>query len=390
MSDQPEFVQQLREQLDNGRVSLDLRRATQRRVAGGVVVLALIAGLGAAALNLVSNDPPPSTVDVAGNDDLEDRGGPEQSLANTTTTVTAPTTTPTTLPPSTSTTTATPTADGRGDLQSPLENFFGLITDPWLLSEAMNNAVLGYRADFNACIALAGWPQWQDTGTEPAILPTQFIGVQNAGDHLAELGYGVATSADIWIAYDEWQFELGVSDAQNEQYTERDQLADSLSPAESDNLEQALTQCDEQARNANPYPNRARAQIPRSWDLIQDAHGQAALDPAVIDAQMSWLICVQERGYAHASRPDAMRYLSSLIPELDSYELRVSGEWPTRLAEFRVIVEDLRMMEAELVAIDLECASTTRVDEITREVRFAIEDEIIATQRDLVEALRDG
>ena len=75
MTNQPKFVQQLREQLDNGRVSLDLRRATQRRVAGGVVVLALIAGLGAAALNLVSNDPPPSTVDVAGNEDLEDRDG---------------------------------------------------------------------------------------------------------------------------------------------------------------------------------------------------------------------------------------------------------------------------------------------------------------------------
>ena len=40
--------------------------------------------------------------------------------------------------------------------------------------------------------------------------------------------------------------------------------------------------------------------------------------------------------------------------------------------------------------IDLQCAESTEVDEITREVRFAIEQSLIDTERDRLEALLES
>lgn len=63
-------------------------------------------------------------------------------------------------------------------------------------------------------------------------------------------------------------------------------------------------------------------------------------------------------------------------------------DWETRLQDFQVAAENASAREAELVEIDLQCAESTGVDEISRDVRFAIEEALIDNDRERLEALR--
>ena len=407
MTDQPEFVQQLREQLDNGRVSLDLRRATQRRVAGGVVVLALIAGLGAAALNLVSNDPPPSTVDVAGNDDLEDRDGPEQSLPELTTTTAPPTTTSTPPPPpppstSTSTTEAQPTEPIRPDLRSPLEVFFGSEVDPVKLSAMRFAEVIAWNDSARTCIT--------SQRSEPELLyiigleglrsdlvvplpPVWLIDFLNMDLYVDEFGYGVGGSA---LENVEWERRrLADSEtlaAQAEATARGNEFYDSLDEAARDEAVRIVAQC---VNGASPGTSFPSDDIPPSivaveeiYEIKRAAMDQADADPAVVEAQASWRSCVQQAGYPYSSREQAVFGLRELAPSNPS-NFDLGDDWETRLEDFQAAAENAAAVEAQLVAIDLECAASTRVDQITRDVRFAIEDAIIATERERLEGLLD-
>ena len=178
--------------------------------------------------------------------------------------------------------------------------------------------------------------------------------------------------------------------------TTNEELYSSLDEEAQRALFLVMSNCFEEAQRANPLPNDILVTSgpedevdlwERAWAFLDNGRVQADADPSVIDAQLQWEQCVQENGYPYSSREEAIFDLRTFAPS-NPQNFDLGEDWETRLQDFEVAAENASAREAELVAIDLQCAEITRVDEITRDVRFAIEQAIIDSDRVRLEALR--
>ena len=285
------------------------------------------------------------------------------------------------------------TTDDSGDgLQSPIEAFFGIVVDPHELSEGYGQALTRSTEEVNVCLADNGYGEWTE-GVPVIPTPVEFIDFLNMADHLEEFGYGVGGSALARVEHAR-QEQLGrpselLATTNEELYSSLDEEAQRA-------LFLVMSNCFEEAQRANPLPNDILVTSgpedevdlwERAWAFLDNGRVQADADPSVIDAQLQWEQCVQENGYPYSSREEAIFDLRTFAPS-NPQNFDLGEDWETRLQDFEVAAENASAREAELVAIDLQCAEITRVDEITRDVRFAIEQAIIDSDRVRLEALR--
>lgn len=269
-----------------------------------------------------------------------------------------------------------------GVVESPLEAFFWIVVDPHALSDSFELAQQESTEHINDCLASEGFTDWREW---PGIAPrsVEFIDSTNLGDHLVDFGYGVAEHAFVNIEV----AELLNSDWQREIVeTQNERLLDEFDQAERDRLSRALSGCSSEAMELYPLPNDHLADVPEIWQLLDDVRRQTEADASVVEAKLLWSECVQEAGYPFSSREEAVEHLRTLVPS-NPAEVDLGEDWMSDLEIFRGLAEDAEAQESGLVEIDLRCATSTNVDEIRREVRFEIESQLLADDRDVLDEL---
>lgn len=234
--------------------------------------------------------------------------------------------------------------------QSPIEQAFGLLTDPVVLSEAYAAAYGGFALDVTTCLSDRGFSYRQQVDPAPPPSDFVFIASANSTTTVRQFGYGFSQTLDAVF-----DTSVPASAPDSPISIANREMFDSLSDAGRDSFRIARGECFDEAAERLVLPDDISDALAAE---IQEVRQQAANELAAIDVWGDWSTCMARAGFVVQNREVAKESVLALFNET---VLAFESGGSTDAATIALAAE-VRQFERRITDADIECAVSVDLD----------------------------